>query len=243
MEIEKSMKSKELNDLFDYGYSIYQSDDYFKFSIDSVLLAEFVSLKKGQKKVIDLCSGNAPVPMILYKKFGNSLEITGVELQDDIYELGMDSLVYNNLTNINFINDDIKNVVYKYKHEKFDVVTCNPPYFKVNETNFVNDNEIKAIARHEIRITLEEVIDVASKIINTQGYFYMVHRPERLADVINLLNKYNFGVKRVQVVYDDFDKNSCLFLIESIFCGKDYVIINPPLFLKEYNTYQNIFKR
>lgn len=236
------MKSNDLNDLFDYGYSIYQNDDYFKFSIDSVLLAEFVSIKKGQTKVIDLCSGNAPVPMILHKKFGNKLDITGVELQEDVYNLGKKSLEYNNIFSVNFINDDVKNIVNNYKHDKFDIVTCNPPYFKVNETNLVNDNEVKAIARHEIGITLEEVIEVASKIIKYQGYFYMVHRPERLADVINLLHKFNFGVKRVQIVYDDYEKKSCLFLIESIFNGKDYVIINSPLFLKECETYQNIFE-
>lgn len=236
------MKSNELNDLFDYGYSIYQNDDYFKFSIDSVLLAEFISLKKGQKKLIDLCSGNAPVPMILYKKYEDKLDITGVELQKDIYDLGKNSLEYNNIDSIRFINDDIKNIVNKYKNDKFDIVTCNPPYFKVNETNLVNDNHVKAVARHEIGISLEEVIETASKIISNQGYFYLVHRPERLADVINLLKKYRFGVKRVQIVYDDRDKNSCLFLIESIYNGKDYVIINPPLYLKEHQSYQNIFK-
>lgn len=237
------MKSNDLNDLFDYGYSIYQNDEYFKFSIDSILLAEFVSIKKGQNKIIDLCSGNAPVPMILYKKFGSKLNITGVELQDDIYELGKKSLEYNNITDVNYINDDIKSIVDCYKHDKFDVVTCNPPYFKVNDTNLVNENNVKAIARHEISITLEEVVEVASKIVKNQGYFYIVHRPERLADVINLLNKYNFGVKRIQIVYDDYGKNSCLFLIESIFKGKDYVIINSPLFLKDCKTYQNVFER
>lgn len=237
------MKSNDLNDLFDYGYSIYQDDDYFKFSIDSVLLAEFVSLKKGQKKIIDLCSGNAPIPMILNKKFGDKINITGIELQDEIYKLGKKSLEYNNLNNIRFFNDDIKNIIEKLKNEKFDIVTCNPPYFKINDTNLVNDNRIKAIARHEITIDLEEVIKIASKIINNQGYFYMVHRPERLSDVINVLNKYHFGIKRVQVVYDDYNKESCLFLIESIFNGKDYVIINPPLFLKEHKSYQNIFER
>lgn len=237
------MKSDNLNDLFDYGYYIYQNDDYFKFSLDSVLLAEFVSLRKGQYKLVDLCSGNAPVPMILNKKYGERLDITGVELQQDVYNLGIKSIEYNKISNINFINDDIKNIVDIYKSNKFDIVTCNPPYFKSNSTNMVNNNQVKAIARHEIAITLDEVISISSQIIKNQGYFYMVHRTERLADVINILHKYNFGIKKIQFVYDDVNKDSSLFLIESIYNGKDYVIINPPLFLKEYDSYKNIFER
>lgn len=237
------MISKTINDLFDYGYYIYQDDNYFKFSIDSVLLAEFVSLKEKQKNIIDLCSGNAPVPMILNKKYGEKINIIGVELQKDIYDLGKASLEKNDIHNVEFINDDIKKIISKYKDNKVDIVTCNPPYFKVNEDNNINNNGIKAIARHEISITLEDVIVVASKVIKYGGYFYMVHRPERLAEVMDLLHKYKFGVKKIQFVYDNKESNCCLFLIESIYNGKDYVIINSPLYLKEHTSYQNIFER
>lgn len=180
--------------------------------------------------------------MILHKKFDGRLDIVGVELQREVYELGKKSLEYNGLDSIRLINDDIRNISLLFKEEKFDIVTCNPPYFKTNSTNLVNDNKVKALARHEIAIDLEEIIRIASNIIKNQGYFYMVHRPERLADVINVLKKYHFGVKRLQLVYDNNKKNSCLFLIESIYNGQDYVIINSPLFLKEHNTYQNIFE-
>ena len=237
------MKFKELNDLFDYGYSIYQNSDYFKFSIDSILLAEFVSLKKGQNKIIDLCTGNAPVPMILHKKYGDKVKITGVELQSEIYKLAIDSLEYNNIKTINLINDDVKNINKLLNGVKFDIVTCNPPYFKSNETNYINENEIKAIARHEIKLDLYSLIEVASKIIENQGSFYLVHRPDRIADVISTLNKFNFGIKRIVPVYDDRTKTSCLFLIESTFNGKNYVIIDKPLFLTDCKSYKNIFER
>ena len=237
------MKSNELNDLYDYGYYIYQNPDFFKFSIDSVLLAEFVNLKKGKNKVLDLCTGNAPVPMILHKKYGEKLDITGIELQKEIFELATESLKYNKIDSINIINDDVKNVPSLLKNKKFDIITCNPPYFKQNETNYINENEVKAIARHEIKVDLETIIQVASKVIENQGDFYLVHRPERIADVVTILNKYNFGVKRIVPVYDDKDKKSCLFLIESVFNGKNYVIIDKPLFLSEHVSYKNIFER
>lgn len=237
------MRSKELNDLYDYGYYIYQNPAFFKFSIDSVLLAEFVNIKKGKTRIIDLCTGNAPIPMILEKKYGSSLDIVGVEIQKEIYDLAVDSINYNNIKTIKIINDDIKNIVDKFKNAKFDIITCNPPYFKQSDTNYINENEIKAIARHEIKLDLDSLIQVAAKIIENQGGFYLVHRPDRIADVISTLNKYNFGIKRIVPVYDGKDKKSCLFLIESVFNGKNYVIIDKPLFLTEHKSYKNIFER
>lgn len=237
-----SMKSNnELNDLFDYGYMIYQNPDYFKFSIDSVLLAEFVDVKKNHKTILDMCSGNAPVPLILERIYGNSINITGVELQKEIYELGIDSIKYNNISNIDFINMDIINYVDNNK-KKYDIVTCNPPYFKKSDNKILNDNNIKACARHEITIDLESVIKCAAKVINNKGYFYLVHRSERLADIINLLKKYRFGLKRLQMVYDDKKSDCCFILIEAIYNGEDYVKIGKPLFLKEYSSYKNIFR-
>ena len=234
------MTQNSLNDLFDYDYMIYQNDDFFKFSIDSVLLAEFVEKKKGQKKFIDLCSGNAPVPMILNKLYGDSIDITGVELQPEIYELGKSSIEYNKITNINYINEDIKNL--KLDHT-YDVVTCNPPYFIVNDTNLVNDNKVKAIARHEIAVDLEDVIRISAGLLKNQGYFYMVHHQDRLADIIVLLNKYHLGLKKVQPIYNDENSECCFVLIEAIYNGKNYVKIEQPVYLNKYTSYKNIFRK
>ena len=231
---------REINDLYDYGYYIYQNPDYFKFSIDSVLLAEFVCVHKKKNKVLDLCSGNAPVPMILNIKYGDRVEITGVELQDEIYELGKESIEYNKLDNIKFIKEDVKNIPNVLK-EKFDIVTCNPPYFEVTGVN-INDNEVKAIARHEIKIDLDGIVKVASKMIENKGYFYMVHRANRLADITNVLNKYKFGIKRIIPVYDKQGVDCTFILIESVYNGKNYVKIGKPLYIKENETYKNIFE-
>lgn len=238
------MSSLQKNDLFDYGYSIFQNDDFFKFSIDSVLLAEFVKLRKGKYKILDLCSGNAPVPMILINKFWDkNLDITGVELQKDIYDLALKSIEFNNLKSIKLINGDVSNLPTILYNQKYDVVTCNPPYFKVTDNNLINSNEIKAIARHEIKIDLDTLVLNVAKVIQNQGYFYLVHHVTRLIDVIDALHKYNFGIKRLVFVHDNEDVSANLFLVEAMFNGKDYVEVLPPIFVKNYSTYKNIFER
>lgn len=236
------MNSKiQLNDLFDYGYKIYQNNDYFKFSIDSVLLAEFINVKLTDKKILDLCTGNAPIPMILTKKYGSKIKITGIEIQKEIYEMGEKSIKFNNLNNIKLINDDVNN--FKYINNSYDIICCNPPYFKVNEKNNLNLNEKKSIARHELKVKLEDIIKISNKYLKIGGYLYLVHRSERLAEIIELLHKYKFGLKRLVPIYND-DKSRCVFiLIEAIYQGKDYVRIEKPIYLNHLSkTYQNIFR-
>ena len=235
------MKSN-LNDLYDYGYYIYQNDDYFKFSIDSVLLAEFVSVKKNKRKLLDICSGNAPIPMILEKKYGSRIDISAVEVQECVYDLGVKSLEYNNINSIRYINNDIKNYKQFFKGEKFDIITCNPPYYKIYDEKELNDNSVKAIARHEILLTLEDVFSVTRALIENMGTFYMVHRAERVADICVLANKYKFGIKQIQPVYNDRNSDCCFVLIEMICNGKDYIKMNKPIFLKDYESYKNIFE-
>ena len=235
------MKSN-LNDLYDYGYYIYQNDDYFKFSIDSVLLAEFVSVKKNKRKLLDICSGNAPIPMILEKKYGDRIDISAVEIQECVYDLGVKSLEYNNINSIRYINNDIKNYKQFFKGEKFDIITCNPPYYKIYDEKELNDNSVKAIARHEILLTLEDVFSVTRALIENMGTFYMVHRAERVADICVLANKYKFGIKQIQPVYNDRNSDCCFVLIEMICNGKDYIKMNKPIFLKDYESYKNIFE-
>ena len=139
-----------INNLLNYDLKIYQNEDAFKFSIDSVLLAEFVDINLRTKNIIDFCSGNAPIPMILSTKFDKN--IVGVEIQKNIYDLGIKSINLNKINNINYLNINVKDIV-DYFDYKFDIVTCNPPYFKYNNNSVINVNEEKAIARHEISIT------------------------------------------------------------------------------------------
>lgn len=220
-----------LNDLLNYDLKIYQNEDAFKFSIDSVLLAEFVNINFRTKNIIDFCSGNAPIPMILSTKFDKN--IVGVEIQKNIYDLGVKSINYNNIDNINFLNMDVKQLP-SYFDDKFDIITCNPPYFKYNKDSIINVNINKAIARHEIMITLEDIISVASKIINNSGSLYLVHRCDRLIEIINLLKKYKFGLRRLQFVYDNINSQSCFLLIEAKYNCKDDLKVMKPLYIDKY---------
>ena len=179
------------NRLLNFGDNIiYQDDDYFLFSLDSMLLANFVNIRLTDKKIIDLCSGNAPVPMLL--SFRTKARIFGVELQNNIYKMGLDSVIQNGMDKqITLINDDVNKVEKLFDSGSFDVVTCNPPYFKYKEDSLINVNEGKAIARHEITLKLEEVIRNASYLLKNKGTFAIVHRPERLMEIIKFMQKYN----------------------------------------------------
>lgn len=220
------MNNCELNDLYDTGFKIYQSKDYFKFSLDSLLLANFVEFNFTDKLVLDLCTGNAPVPIILSEN--KKIKIYGFELQKEIYELAVNSIKVNQINNVEIINDDVKNSLNYFPGNNFDIVTCNPPYFKYTKNSIINENEIKSIARHEIKITLEDIIKIATKQLKAKGKFYIVHRSDRLIEIINCLNKYNFGIKKLQFVYSSIDANSSMVLIEAKKdCKNDVKVLKP----------------
>ena len=222
---------KEINDLYDYGYKIVQNSDYFKFSLDSMLLANFVGINMADSKLLDFCTGNCPVPIILSNSIKN---IVAFEVQKEIYELGDESLKLNNINNVRLINDDIKNIGNYYNDGYFDIITCNPPYFKVIDSSRINDNSVKAIARHEILIKLEDIISLAYKYLRDKGKLYMVYRPDRLMEILKLFDKYKFGVKKLQCCYNNSDSLSSMILIEAMKNGQDDLKILAPLFTENY---------
>ena len=160
---------KVKNRLLNFGDNvIFQDDEAFLFSLDSVILANFVSIRLTDKNIVDLCSGNAPIPMLL--SFRTKANILGVELQKCIYDLGYESIISNKMDKqISFVNCDIKDLLDVGYEGKYDVVTCNPPYFKYKEGSLINQNENKMIARHEVCTNLEEVIKISSYILKTNG--------------------------------------------------------------------------
>ena len=222
---------------------IFQDNDYFLFSLDSVLLANFVTLKLTDKKIIDLCSGNAPIPMLM--SFRTNARIFGIELQDYIYKLGLNSIKENGLDKqIEFINENINNLYSLYDSESFDVITCNPPYFKYNDNSFINDNEGKAIARHEVFVKLEDILAISKYLLKNGGTFAMVHRPERLIEIINLMQKYGIEPKKIQFVYPKKEKNANIILIEGVKNGKSGLKIEMPLIVyNENNEYCDKIKK
>ena len=225
------MTANTINDLLNYNLKIVQNNNFFKFSLDSVMLAEFIKIDLKDKKLIDLCTGNAPLPLIMGRR---PIEIVGVELQKSIYKLAVQSIKINNFKNILLINDDIKNLANYFPGNNFDIVTCNPPYFKHQNSSIINENQEKAIARHEIKIKLEEIIEIAYNNLKRNGKLYLVHRSERLIELINLLDKYEFGIKRMQMVYYDEESKCNMILLEAKKNHKHDIKILKPFFVRDF---------
>ena len=229
-----------LNDLYDYGLKIYQDNELFKFSLDSLLLAEFVNVNKNDKNLLDICSGNAPLPLIIGKKY--NIDITGVEIQREIYLLAIKSIVENNLSNIEMLNCNAKDLKNYFPGNNFDIITCNPPFFKVNETSLINEERKKAIARHELTITLEEIFDIVKGLLKDKGAFYLVHRPSRLEEIINLATTHNLHVKKMIFIYSNWKKEAIMVLFKMVKNSSPGVKIKSVKIDREIKTYQNIFK-
>ena len=189
-----------LNDLLDYkGYKIYQDTDMFCFSLDSILLANFVTINKNINSIMDIGCGNGPIPLVLSTK--TNARITGVEIQKDVYNLAIDSVKYNKLENqIKILNADINNLYKDYESDSFDVITCNPPYFKVNDKTKQNISEYKKIARHEITLKLDDICKISKKLLKNNGVLAIVHRPDRMIEILNgEANRFLNKVKVIQI--------------------------------------------
>ena len=220
-----------LNDLVGYkDLKIYQNTDWFSFSLDSVLLSNFVTLNKNIKIVLDLGCGNAPIPLILSTK--TNAKIIGVEIQKDSYDLAKKSIAYNHLEDrIELLHLDMKKLKDIYPSDGFDVIICNPPYFKYLETSNLNDDEHKIIARHEKLITLEEIISLSRYLLKNNGSLAMVHRTNRLIEIISLFQKYGLEIKKIRFVYPKMNTESNMMLIEGRKNGKVGLKLLPPLYV------------
>lgn len=239
---------KILNDLVGYeNLKIYQDDKWFRFSLESVLLPNFVTINLKDKNIIDFCTGNAPIPLILSLR--TKAKIYGVEIQEDIYKLGMESIIYNKLEKqINLINDDVNNLRNHFSSEYFDVITINPPYFKYSDTSYVNNDIHKTLARHEKDLNLEEIVKISHYLLKNNGRLAMVHRTERLVEILMFLQANNLIPKKMQFIYPNDNKESKLFMIEAVKNGKDSLKLLPPLYVhNDDGTYReeilNIFSR
>ena len=219
------------NNLLNYKDKyIFQDTDYFKMSLDSLLLSQFVTINLRDKKILDIATGNAPIPMFL--TYRTKSQRYGVELQKEVYLLGRISIVENEMKNqITLINDDAKNLPNLFEADFFDVITCNPPYFKTENKRFENNNDIKSIARHEKTLKLEDIFKVSNYLLKNNGRLAIVHRTERLMEIIEVMSKYNFELKKIRFVYPNKKKNSDLVLIECVKNGNPGLKMLPPLFV------------
>ena len=230
------------NDLFDYSNRyIYQDSNHFKFSIDSILLAEFANRNYKNKKILDLCAGNMAVPLIL-SKYTES-KIVGFEIQKEIYQLGKNSIELNKLEEqLDIINDDVKNINQYFPSECFDIMVCNPPYFKVNDDRLMNKDKELSIARHEKLITLEDIYIIAKSHLINKGSLFLVHRVERLDEIIDLGYKYQLNVKEIQFVSTKKGEKPRILLVRAVKNSKSGIKVNSEICIESVKSYQNIFK-
>ena len=222
-----------LNDLLGYkNIKIYQNPQMFSFSLDSVLLANFVNINKKVSNILDIGTGNAPIPLILSQK--TDVKITGVEIQEDVFSMAMKSIQYNKLQNqITVINDDINNKYKEWNSESFDIITCNPPFFKITENVKLNESVYKRYARHEITLNIEQIFKIARKLLKNNGTINIVHRPDRLVEILSIMEQNNIEPKRLRFIYPRINESANMVLIEGVKMGKSGVKIEPPLIVHD----------
>ena len=227
---------EKIHELLGYeNIKIIQKDDVFSFSLDSMLLANFIDANKAQK-IIDLGTGNAPIPLFLTLK--TDAKIYGIEIQEEPFDLAQRSVELNHLENqITIIKDDLKGIYKKLGANTFDIVCSNPPYFKVSDTSIINKNDTLTIARHEVKANVNDIIEEASKLLVDGGKLYIIHRIERMPEIIKLLENKNFGIKRMQLIYPKEDGNAYMFIIESKKNKKTDLKIIKPLVVDNNGRY------
>ena len=225
----KIYEDEQLDDLQIRSFKIIQKKNGYKFGVDAVLLSDFAEVKKDEC-VIDLGTGTGVIPILIAGKT-KARSITGVEIQKDIAEMAKRSVLLNNIENrVNIVCGDLRNFERDFKALKYDVVVSNPPYMNAGG-GLINPLESKAVSRHEIMCTLEDVISLAAKIIKENGRFYLVHRPERLVDIIMLSRKYSLEPKCLKAVYPYKCKNANIILVKMVKGGNPMLKIVEPLYI------------
>lgn len=208
---------------------IVQDTEMFSFSLDSVLLPHFVTLNKNINNILDIGCGNGPIPLILSTRTNS--KIMGVEIQKEVYDMAVESVKINNLDNqISVVNADINDFYKNLESDSFDVITCNPPFFKYLDTSNINKNDYKTIARHEVKLNLENIFNIARKLLKNNGVIALVHRPDRLIDIIIEMKKNNIEPKKIRFVYPKVGSEANILLIEGSKNGKSGLKVLSPLY-------------
>lgn len=231
------LKEKErLDELQRKGYQIIQNPEKFCFGMDAVLLSGFAHARKGDK-LLDMGTGTGIIPILMEAKTECS-HLTGLEIQEESVDMARRSVELNGLSDkITIVTGDIKEADNIFPSASFDCITCNPPYM-IGQHGLTNPEEPKAIARHEILCTLDDVVRQAAKLLKPGGHFYMVHRPFRLAEIMTTMSQYKLEPKRMRLVYPYVDKEPNMVLIEATRGGKPRMTVEKPLIVyKEVGVY------
>lgn len=227
---------ERLDDLQRNHFQIIQNPRRFCFGMDAVLLSGFAKAKAGAR-VLDLGTGNGIIPILMAAKT-EAEHLTGLEIQPESVDMAKRSVLLNDLTErVSIVEGDIKSASGLFGAAVFDVVTCNPPYMP-GQHGLVNSDQAKALARHEIACTFEDVVREAGKLLRPGGTSYLVHRPFRLAEIISTLLTYKLEPKRMRLVYPFVDQEPNMVLLEACRGGNSRMRVEPPLIVyKEPGVY------
>lgn len=231
------MDDERLDDLNCKNLKILQKKDGFCFGMDSVLIANFAKISRKNAIVADLGTGTGIISILVAGK-QNPKKVYAVEIQEELVDMAKRSVKYNDLENkIDIINADIVGISRGNFNKKFDYVISNPPYKKLN-TGLINDNQKKIISRHEVKCTLKDVVNEASKLLKDKGVFYMVHRPDRLCDIFNAMRENKVEPKEIQLVHSHLEDEANLVLIKGVKCGNPSLkVLKPLIVYNENNEY------
>ena len=225
------VKAGERVDDLQNGFYVIQNQDKFCFGMDAVLLSGFARIRKGDH-VLDMGTGTGIIPILLKSKTKGE-HFTGLEIQEECADMATRSVQYNGLESaVDIVCGDIKEAAGIFGAASFDVVTSNPPYM-IGAHGLQNPHMAKAIARHEVLCTLEDVVSQASKVLKDRGRFFMVHRPLRMAEIFSVLTRYKLEPKRMQLVYPYIDREPNMVLIEALKGGNSRITVEKPLIVYE----------
>lgn len=227
---------ERVDDLQRNNLKIIQHPSKFCFGMDAVLLSGFATAKE-KDRVLDLCTGTGIIPILMSAKC-DAEHFTGLEIQPESAEMATRSVKLNSLEErIDIVCGDVKEAVSIFGPASMDVVTVNPPYMTEHH-GITNPEDAMAIARHEIKCSLEDVVSQSAKVLKPGGHFYMVHRPFRLAEIFAVMNQYKLEPKRMRLVYPFVDKEPNMVLIEGVRGGKSRITVEKPLIVyKEQGIY------
>ena len=229
MEIEIK-ENERIDDLEYKDLKIIQNKNGFCFGIDSVLLSDFAKEVKDNSTALDLGTGTGILGILLCGKT-KLRKVTGIEVQAEIAEMAERSIKLNNLQDrFNIVNENIKNIPEILEKNSYDYIITNPPYKKIN-TGKTNDSKLKLISRHEVEASLEDFINVSYKMLKDKGTLFMVHRPDRLVDILYTLRKNKMEPKKIKFVYPKINKEANLVLIKAVKNGKEFLTIEKPLYV------------
>lgn len=234
--MEGLLENERIDDLQRNGLKIIQKTDGFCFGMDAVLLSGFTHVKRGEK-VLDMGTGTGIIPLLLSAKTQGE-HFTALEIQKEIAEMAARSVAMNHLEDkIEIVNGDIKEASRIFGGASFDVVTTNPPYMN-DAHGLKNPTEVKAISRHEVLCTLDDVVREGAKVLKSGGRMYMVHRPHRLIEIITAMKQYKLEPKRMCMVHPFKDKEANMVLIEAVKGGGSWLKMEAPIIVyKEPGVY------